>query len=295
MRRTVAERFAQRDAFAVERVGDAADGRLGALLVDVPALEMLQRPGIHDDQRRMDDRPGIHQRGRERVAAILDHAGKRRPQHRERMVLSGQREDAGRQPLGAHGDRRLERPVLAREPRQRPGLGERDLGAVAGIVRGLGEQQRAERARAAGTRPGRRRDVAQAVQAISCCAVAGVGHKISSAPRTASPMSSVTSAGLASRRPAKSLTTIVPPLARCAATAARSRRHSRISWPASAKSPAAANDPLPPPRTAMRIGAFSGKVDTGFPQKMRPLKKLAHVPEKWEPVFRIEHAQNRRI
>ena len=35
----------------------------------------------------------------------------------------------------------------------------------------------------------------------------------------------------ASWRPAKSLTMIVPPAARCAATAARSRRHSRTSWP----------------------------------------------------------------
>jgi hypothetical protein len=24
-------------------------------------------------------------------------------------------------------------------------------------------------------------------------------------------------------------------------------------------------------------------------------RSLAHVPEKWEPVFRTEHAQNRRI
>ena len=37
------------------------------------------------------------------------------------------------------------------------------------------------------------------------------------------------------------------------ATAAPSRRHSRTAWPASAMSPAAANEPLPPPRTAMRI------------------------------------------
>jgi hypothetical protein len=27
----------------------------------------------------------------------------------------------------------------------------------------------------------------------------------------------------------------------------------------------------------------------------RAQKKLAHVPEEWEPVFRTEHAQNRRI
>ena len=77
VRRTVAERFAHRDAFRVERVGDAPHGRLRALPVDVPAFEMLERRSVHGDQRWMNDRPGIHQRGRERIAAVLDHAGKR--------------------------------------------------------------------------------------------------------------------------------------------------------------------------------------------------------------------------
>src|SRR5439155_11775371 len=54
-------------------------------------------------------------------------------------------------------------------------------------------------------------------------------------------------------RPRKSLSRIVPPAARWAAIAALSRRHRRTSWPARAKSPAAANDPLPPPSTAMRM------------------------------------------
>ena len=90
-------------------------------------------------------------------------------------------------------------------------------------------------------------------RAISACAVAGAGHRISSAPRTASPMSAVISAGRASCRPRKSLTVISPPAALCASMAARSRRHRRTSWPASARSPAAANEPLPPPRTAIFI------------------------------------------
>ena len=85
MRRAVAERLAHRDALGVERVGDAADRGLRAFLVDVPALEMLERAGIHHDQRRMDDRPGIHQRARQRVAAGLDHAGKGAADHVERM------------------------------------------------------------------------------------------------------------------------------------------------------------------------------------------------------------------
>src|ERR1700730_14037559 len=32
----------------------------------------------------------------------------------------------------------------------------------------------------------------------------------------------------------------------------------------------------------LSVGAFSGKVETGFPRKMRPLE---HDPEKWIPVF----------
>ena len=88
MRAAIAIALAYRDAFGVERIGDPADRSLRALLVDIPALEMLDRPGIHDDQRRMNDRPGIHQRSRQRVAARLDHAGKRASDHIERMVGS---------------------------------------------------------------------------------------------------------------------------------------------------------------------------------------------------------------
>ncbi len=61
--------------------------------------------------------------------------------------------------------------------------------------------------------------------AMSACAVAGAGQRISSAPRTASPMSPVISAGFASWRPRKSLTVMSPPAALCASIAARSRRH----------------------------------------------------------------------
>jgi hypothetical protein len=34
------------------------------------------------------------------------------------------------------------------------------------------------------------------------------------------------------------------------------------------------------------IRAFSGEVDTGSPQKMRPSKEIEHFQEKWNPVFR---------
>ncbi len=146
VRGAVAQRLAQRHAFAVERVGHLSDRGLRSFLVDVPALEMLQRPGIHGDQRRMNDRARIHQRTRERVAAILDHAAKRCPQHGDRVILARERKDSGRQPLSPHRDRHLERAVLAREPRQRAGLRERGSSAVAGFMRGLGEDHRSERA-----------------------------------------------------------------------------------------------------------------------------------------------------
>ena len=53
--------------------------------------------------------------------------------------------------------------------------------------------------------------------AMSAWAVAGTGAIISSAPRTASSMSFVTSAAFASWRPAKSFTSIIPPAAQWAA------------------------------------------------------------------------------
>ncbi len=147
MRRTEPERLAHGDALAVERVGDAAHRRLGALLVNVPAREVLERRGIHDDERRVDDRPRIHQRARQRIAAGLDDARECAADDGERVLAQPQRQHAGRQPLGTHRDRDLERTMLAREPWQRAGLGERDVGAVAGRARGLRENHRAESAR----------------------------------------------------------------------------------------------------------------------------------------------------
>jgi len=39
--------------------------------------EMLDRPGIHQDERRMDDRSGIHQRAVERIGKGLDPRDRR--------------------------------------------------------------------------------------------------------------------------------------------------------------------------------------------------------------------------
>ena len=159
--RAIAETFTHRDAFGIERVGDPADRRLRAFLVDVPSLEMLDRAGIHHDQRRMDDRSGIHQRTRQRVAARLDHAGKGAADHIERMIgaLS-----SGNTPTGS----RLARMVMATSngPCLRVSQGSVPVSAkltsaaIAGVMRGPGENHRAE--------GGRRQEHHLAVSEMRC-------------------------------------------------------------------------------------------------------------------------------
>src|SRR5260370_31269746 len=61
MRPAITKTFAHGDALSVERIGDAADCGLPAVLVNVPALEMLDRAALHDDPRRMADLSGVHQ------------------------------------------------------------------------------------------------------------------------------------------------------------------------------------------------------------------------------------------
>ena len=130
--RPVAERLAHRDALIVQRIGHASDGGLRAFLVDVPFLEMLERPRVHEDQRRVDDRPGIHQRAGKRVLDRL-HRRVRAPEQVERVRAAARRECAGRQPLGADRDRDLRRAVLAGEIGQGAGLGEADPRAAARV------------------------------------------------------------------------------------------------------------------------------------------------------------------
>jgi hypothetical protein len=94
VRRTVPELLSDRDPLVVERVGRPADCRLRAFVVDVPRREVLQRPGVHHDQRRVDDRSGIHQRAGERIAAVLDRI-ERAPKHAERVRCAPSRQDPG--------------------------------------------------------------------------------------------------------------------------------------------------------------------------------------------------------
>jgi hypothetical protein len=105
---------------------------------------MFERASVHHDQRRVDDRPGIHQRAGQRIAAGFDHAGEGPIDHGDGVVGERERKHAGGQPLGADGDGDLERPMLARQPGQRAGLGKGDAGGVAGLVGGLGEDHRSE-------------------------------------------------------------------------------------------------------------------------------------------------------
>src|SRR6201999_3550078 len=75
MRRPVAKRLTHGDPLGGDRVAAKPYLGLRAFLVNVPALEMFDRPGVHYDQRWVDDRSGVHERAGKCVAARLDHAG----------------------------------------------------------------------------------------------------------------------------------------------------------------------------------------------------------------------------
>src|SRR6516225_3051668 len=61
VRRAVTERFSHGNTFGIEPVGDATDSGLRPFFVNIPTLKMLDRPDIHRDQWRMNDRSRIHQ------------------------------------------------------------------------------------------------------------------------------------------------------------------------------------------------------------------------------------------
>ncbi len=152
VRRAVAERFAHRDALAVERVRDRAHGGLRALVVDVPALEVLQGRRVHHHQRRMDHRPRVHQRARQRVAAAV-HARVGAADHVQRRIGLACRIDAGGQPHGADRHVHLALAVLARQVRQRTGLGPGHVGRVARFPHDAGHHERCRTCPAEGTPP----------------------------------------------------------------------------------------------------------------------------------------------
>ena len=118
---------------------------------------------------------GIHQRRRQRVAARLDHAGKRAADHVERMIGRRQRKHADRQPLGADGDRDLERSVFARQPWQRAGLGKADAARDCRPPAPPWQRSSSRRSPAAGTPPGRRSDAARAAARYRAARMPGQG------------------------------------------------------------------------------------------------------------------------
>ncbi len=82
--------------------------------MNVPLRKMFQRRRIHDDQRRMDDRPGIHQSRRQNIATGFD--GSWEPAWLITAIADHalQRKDAGRQTRRACGDEDFRETVPAR-------------------------------------------------------------------------------------------------------------------------------------------------------------------------------------
>ena len=109
--------------------------------------------------------------------------------HLDRRARLRAREDAGRQAHRAHRDVDLALAVLAGEVGQRAGLGPGDARRDCRRRARPAPSRSCRRCRAAGTPPGRRPGAARAPRRCRACAIAGVGMTISSAPRTAAPMS----------------------------------------------------------------------------------------------------------
>ncbi|MNI43161.1 hypothetical protein D3C73_974830 [compost metagenome] len=131
VRRGVAQGFADGHAFGVQRVGHAADGRLRAFVMDVPLVEMLQGPGIHQDERRVNDGARVHQRAGQPVFNGFD-AGIGLAQQRQRVVGQTAGKHAGGQARGVAADHHRVA-VLARQIGQGAGFRVGDAGGVAGV------------------------------------------------------------------------------------------------------------------------------------------------------------------
>ena len=114
--------LAHGDALQIQLVGDGAHTGLGAFVVDVPALKVLQGRGIHDDQGRVNDGAGIHQSPRQGVATSM-HAGVGAADHRQGSVgMDGGVHTRG-QVHRTDGEVDFAWAVLARQIRQGAGLG----------------------------------------------------------------------------------------------------------------------------------------------------------------------------
>ncbi|MNX82885.1 hypothetical protein D3C86_1146280 [compost metagenome] len=146
VRCAVGQCFAHGHAFGIELVGHATNRRLGAFVVNVPGLEMLQGTCVHHDQRRVNDGAGVHQRTAEGIFNRLD-TWVGFAQYRESVLGQVAREHAGRQAGGVATDHQVTGAALAHQIRQRAGFSEGDFALVARIGHGLGEHIAAESAR----------------------------------------------------------------------------------------------------------------------------------------------------
>lgn len=143
----VSKRLAHGDTFCIKQVGRAPDRRLGAFVMDVPSVEMFQRTGVHDDERRMDDRSRIHQRSRDDVAAILDNTGEGTVDDGPCPVSVLDRQNPGGKPDCARGNHHFSKPVLAHQPRQSAGFRESHSGRSSRSFAGAGIKNSAQRPR----------------------------------------------------------------------------------------------------------------------------------------------------
>ena len=113
--------FAHRDAFQIKLIGHRAHAGLGALVVDVPALKVLQRRRIHDDQGWVNDGACIHQRTRQGVATGM-HAGVGPADDGQGLIGMDRWVNAGGQVHGADGEVDLAGAMLARQIRHGAGF-----------------------------------------------------------------------------------------------------------------------------------------------------------------------------
>ncbi len=111
--------------------------------MNVPGREVLQRAGVHHDQRWVDDGAGVHQGTGQGIFAAL-HAGEDLANHIQGVIGIARRVHASRQAGGAGGDVDDGIAMLAGQPGQGAGFGPADIGLVAGAAHDLAHDEGAK-------------------------------------------------------------------------------------------------------------------------------------------------------
>jgi len=180
----------------------------------------------------------------------------------ECMIGLIKRKHANRQPFGTDADSDLERPVLARQPRQGAGLCETRVGAIASVVHSLGENYGAE--------GGRRQEHRLAVSEMRRDQSRDNGLS-EGRGRAQDQLGTADGFGDVGRHQRQlhvvAAIDVLDENARARRAMLRypgpSRRHNLTLWPCKAKSPAAANEPLPPPSTAIFKQLLLARIPAG--------------------------------